>query len=136
MTLRLRGAPRPPDLRQRTMRCSTWKALEEKQKEALGPVHYRLWAGGDKDVAAAKSTAAMEEIRRGMSYREASERFGIPTSTLHGMVHRKGELDKRRHFSLEEEMKLKDFIIRTALIAVPRTRKQVMLRSFFCGYSY
>ena len=62
---------------------------------------------------------ATEALEAGLSYRATAEKFGIPLSTLHGMVNRDGHSDKRRYLTMHEESMLSDFAVGMGMIGMP-----------------
>ncbi|XP_019851198.1 PREDICTED: uncharacterized protein LOC109581489 isoform X17 [Amphimedon queenslandica] len=85
---------------------------------------YRKW----NDKSMQKAAKAVEEGT--MSLRMASEKYSVPKSTLHDRVTGKTDFEARPgpspYLSFEEEEELASFLIKTAKIGYPRTKRQVL----------
>ena len=73
---------------------------------------------------------AIEDVRKGMSIRQAAETYGVPKSTLGDRVSGKVKEDCKPgpppYLTCLEEEELASFLIRCAEIGFPRTRTQVL----------
>ena len=97
------------------------KFVESKLSTIRGA--YRCW----DTVSMQKAVKAVEE---GMPLRQAAEIFFVPKSSLHDRV--TGKVDfgarsgPRTYLSYEEEEEIASFLIQTAKIGYPHTKKQVL----------
>jgi len=84
---------------------------------------YRTW----DDIALQNAVAAVD---KGMPYRQAAEMYGVPKSTVHDHLSGKIALGARPgpdpYLSIEEEEELASFLIETAKIGYPHTKRQVL----------
>ena len=102
-------------------------ALASYVQEEMRPASYTTWSSA---VEALRLNAALEAIgERGLSYRAASECYGIPLSTLHNHASGKIKLGVRSgpkpYLSDAEEKQLVSFVAESSAIGLPRTRSQV-----------
>ena len=81
------------------------------------------------DVESLKN-AIIEDVRKGMSIRQAAETYGVSKSTLGDRVSGKVKEDCKPgpppYLTCLEEEELASFLIRCAEIGFPRTRTQVL----------
>lgn len=84
---------------------------------------YRTW----DDIALQNAVAAFD---KGMPYRQAAEMYGVPKSMVHDHLSGKIALGARPgpdpYLSIEEEEELASFLIETAKIGYPHTKRQVL----------
>ena len=84
---------------------------------------YRVW--GDENMQ-----GAMMAVEKGESVRRAAEMFNVPKSTLHDHVTGKVMFGARSgpdpYLSMEEEEELASFLVETAKIGYPHTKKQLL----------
>ena len=84
----------------------------------------KLWS----DENMQRAVAAVE--KQGESLRHASEKYGVPRSTLHdhitGKVEHGSKPGRGSYLSSAEEEEIVSFLIKCARIGYPHTRKQVM----------
>ena len=84
---------------------------------------YKCWT----DVGLSK---ALKDIDKGLSFRKVSDMYGIPRSTLHDHVSGKVAYAEQSvhgpdpYLDLEEEEVLANFLIRSAEVGYPHTKKQ------------
>ena len=73
---------------------------------------------------------ALKALEEGMSYRRVSEMYNIPRATLYDHVSGKVRFGARSgsepYLNIEEEEELDSFLIHTARIGFPHTKKQVL----------
>ena len=73
---------------------------------------------------------AVAAVDKGMPYRQAAEMYGVPKSTVHDHLSGKIALGARPgpdpYLSIEEEEELASFLIETAKIGYPHTKRQVL----------
>ena len=95
--------------------------MEDNASSVRGP--YRSW----NRINMQKAVKAVEE---GMSVRKAAEKFTVPRSSLHdrvtGRVHFEARSGPSPYLSYEEEEELASFLIQTAKIGYPHTKRQVL----------
>ena len=84
---------------------------------------YRRWNSESMEKA-------VKEVELGMPIRQACEIFSVPKSSLHDRVSGKVDCKARSgptpYLSFEEEEELVSFLIQTAKIGYPHTKKQVL----------
>ena len=88
------------------------------------PVKYK------KSYTSSHLELACEAVRKGMSIRQAAEEYQIPKSTIQDHVTGKvtiGGTSGQKYLSDEEEKDFAKFLLESAKIGYPRTRKEVLL---------
>ena len=113
-----------PPLVKRAIKSKTlshFSLLEGNASSVRGP--YRSW----NRINMQKAVKAVEE---GMSVRKAAEKFTVPQSSPHdrvtGRVHFEARSGPSPYLSYEEEKELASFLIQTAKIGYPHTKRQVL----------
>ncbi len=85
---------------------------------------YRIW----DDTALQSAVAAVD---KGVPYRQAAEMYGVPKSTVYDHVSGRVAFGARPgpdpYLSVEEEEELASFLIQTAKIGYPHTKRQVLV---------
>lgn len=112
--------------RPKVFKSSSWSHGGTGAKMAVarstGP--YRQW----DDISMQKAAIAVNE--EGLSIRKASERYGVPRSTLHdrctGKVDWHAMPGPAKYLSISEENELATFLLQCADIGYGHTRKQVL----------
>lgn len=90
---------------------------------------YSHGRGVYKNYSAEALSSAMQALDEGFSFRRVSEMYNIPISTLHDYHSGKSKFGTRcgpnPYLNFEEEEELASFLINTARIGFPHTKKQV-----------
>ena len=87
------------------------------------PLKYKTWTSENLE-------RACQAVESGLSLRQAAEEYQIPKSTIQDHVSGKvlsGSKSGQKYLTDEEEEELVTFLLETAKIGFPRTRKEVIL---------
>ena len=107
-----------PSLKQRVFLCN---------KESTGFQNTKGPRGTYRNYTTDGLSLALKGLEEGMSYRRVSEMYNIPRATLHDHVSGKVKFGARSgpepYLNIEEEEELASFLIHTARIGFPHTKK-------------
>ena len=115
-----------PALKERILRSRKAPIVKDIFGSQLGdsvrPTKYKLLTKESLD-------RAIEAVDKGTTIRCASEMYGVPRSTLSDYISGKVSMEGRSgalYLTLEEEAELEKFLVQSADIGYPRTRKDIL----------
>ena len=115
-------ASKPLPVKDRLLRSVSTRPCQQSTLNTTRPTNYKNWTAG-------RLVLACNAVKEGLPLRRAAEEYEIPRSTLQDHVSGRVLLGSRsghQYLSDTEENEVEEFLLESAKMGFPRTRKEVM----------